>query len=123
MKHTSKKITLLSSLFFLATAICGNAENKTGNGNSESADNTKQNTSYPAKLIRDFPYIYADTAYSCEDYNVVVRAVWMAQRGRKTKVTSPDQLPAADNESCVRFTLSETKTEIQNSVTENKTER
>ncbi len=58
---------------------------------------------YPEKLVHDFPSIYTDTAYISEDYNVVVRAVWMTQRGRKTKVTSPDQLPEVSNCDCVRF--------------------
>lgn len=74
----------------------------------ETSSNKQDRQSIPessqsVKIVRDFPYIYADTAYAGEDYNVVVRAVWMTQRGRKTKITSPDQLPKVSDDECVKF--------------------
>lgn len=71
---------------------------------ADSPKHCESTVNYPEKLVHDFPNIYNDTAYTGEDYNVVVRAVWMSQRGRKTKVTSPDQLTENTHENCVKFT-------------------
>ena len=107
MKLTHIPSMLIAGIFMLSTCITANAETKSNDDANNKA--TQQAPDYPEKLIHDFPYIYSDTAYTSEDYNVVVRAVWMAQRGRKTKVTSLEQLPVTNNETCVKFISFESK--------------
>ena len=119
MKPTRINSTIAAGLFLLSTSINAFAGNKSTEKDDKVKDckANEQTSNYPEKLIHDFPYIYADTAYASEEYNVVVRAVWMAQRGRKTKVTSPEQLPTTSNESCVRFASFESKSIVKNEST------
>ena len=120
MKLTHITSAIAAGLFLLSSSTNAFAGNKTTENDDKAKDckATEQTANYPEKLIHDFPYIYSDTAYASEEYNVVVRAVWMAQRGRKTKVTSPDQLPTTNNESCVRFASLESKSIVKNGFTE-----
>lgn len=120
MKLTHIPSALIAGLFIFSASVNAFAENNSTENLNKINDSkaNKQTANYPEKLIHDFPYIYADTAFTSEDYSVVVRVVWMAQRGRKTKVTSPDQLPTANNESCVRFASFESKNFVKNVSTE-----
>lgn len=59
--------------------------------------------SYPERLVKDFPIIYNDTAYTAGGCHVVVRAVFTACRTRKVRVRMPEPLPCPEGGMMVRF--------------------
>ncbi|MCM1450161.1 MAG: hypothetical protein NC082_07445 [Clostridiales bacterium] len=70
---------------------------------SAAVDSVHERMSYPRRLLHDFPVIYADTAYSTEDYSVVLRAVWMSHGKKKCRLTSSELLPYNEESEMVKF--------------------
>lgn len=83
------------ALFIVAAAVARSVER----------DSVAVRVPYPERLIKEFPYIYSDTAYSTRDCHVVVRAVWMSRGDRDVRVSTPEMLPVPAACAMVRFVV------------------